>query len=409
MELIVNMSMTIAFPWTFRKRTPPVSPAKKVSAAAKSRKKLRDTNPKGCAEYLKKDAQRKQNKYIPASRLPEDKLVERRRKDAEAKRNKRKITNQGNKKPSGNKRQSGKRYKDLTDEEKKEYMKMKKRESRKQRSQQKKSSDQKKDREVRADARKEESKRRSKQMQGTPMQARDPSIKSPPSRSTIYRRSREAAKHMPKSPRTYVSVIENLVEKASPNKKTELERRSLKRKLADEFVCDSLRETVGELKKHMTEEKRKQYHVIVNACQLQRKYGVKGKLAASLGIGGKVKRKLKKREAGVLGSISRKRRRDATNPETVSQVESFWISEGVSHVVPLKKRVKKGRPLYVLDCSYIQAYRNFRAAHPQTTIGYVRFLQLKPTFVRHMKAVERIVCCCIKCENMKLLLRALNM
>ena len=46
--------------------------------------------------------------------------------------------------------------------------------------------------------------------------------------------------------------------------------------------------------------------------------------------------------------------------------------------------------------------------HPSVKIGYVKFKQLRPKNLRPMKALERIMCCCVRCEKVKLIVTALN-
>ena len=80
----------------------------------------------------------------------------------------------------------------------------------------------------------------------------------------------------------------------------------------------------------------------------------------------------------------------------------------MSRPLPIKKRVKKKSPLYLLECSYTTAYKKFRKFN-RDKVGYVAFVKLKPKNVRQLKPSERIVCCCIKCENTKLSIQSLNL
>ena len=92
-------------------------------------------------------------------------------------------------------------------------------------------------------------------------------------------------------------------------------------------------------------------------------------------------------------------------------VRDFWLSPTVSRPMPLKKQVlKHNMPTHLLECSYTDAFKfnRFKKENPQIKVGYVKFIQLKPKNVRHMRVDERIVCCCTRCENIKLKLKALN-
>ena len=70
----------------------------------------------------------------------------------------------------------------------------------------------------------------------------------------------------------------------------------MKRKISDEFVVPSLlKKTMKRLKTGINEEKRRHYNVIASAALRTERYGIKGKLAASLGIGHHICRKMTKK------------------------------------------------------------------------------------------------------------------
>ena len=58
----------------------------------------------------------------------------------------------------------------------------------------------------------------------------------------------------------------------------------------------------------------------------------------------------------------------------------------------------------MLETSYSGAFKRLKRTNPDVKIGYVSFIKLKPKNARHLKAMERNVCC----ENLKLKLSALN-
>ena len=237
----------------------------------------------------------------------------------------------------------------------------------------------------------------------------EPSTSTPKvSRTTLYRRKMQARQHMPESPVQYASVVQHLVQAATPRKEVELNKRGLKRKLEDTYMYDELEESIRSavvgLKTKMTEGKRQKYNLIAYACQQMKKYDIKDRVAASLGIGGKTRRRARKQTL----CTGRKKRKDSLNQITVYAVEDFWKSADVSGIMPLKEQVRKGEPAYLLECNYTQAYTKFRKLHPAVKIGFVKFVALKPKCIRSMKAMERIVCCCKPRENTRLKLEALN-
>ena len=106
--------------------------------------------------------------------------------------------------------------------------------------------------------------------------------------------------------------------------------------------------------------------------------------------------------------IETKKTRPGISDEDALTIRNFWWSPEVSRPCPLKKRVKHGIPTHHLECSYSVAYQRFTAKHPEIKIGYVKFVHFRPKHVRRMRLSERAVCCCIKCENVKMKLTAIN-
>lgn len=186
----------------------------------------------------------------------------------------------------------------------------------------------------------------------------------------------------------------------------ELQNKGVRRNFAnceDFVIADSVRASLAKIDPKKSEANRKKYHLLSSACRIKEKYGLKQKVANSLGMGGKTRQhKIQ------LQDIQRKKRKDRIDQETQKLVKEFWCSEGISREVPLKKQVKQGIPANLLECTYIEAYTQFKKSHSGIKIGFTAFIGLKPKYVRHMKAMERQVCCCKKCENVKLKIKAIN-
>ena len=379
--------------------------SKMPSNAAKSRKKKKDTNPQGYKEYLVTDALRNKDNYKQRSAFMTNReKEEQKEKWKNAKKAQRERKNKGTTKPV-----QSKHIKDMTVAERRKYLSLKKQESRKKMTSQKKVS-----------TRKKETKRRRIEREETNQELRKSTtpvkdtcnITSPPSRSTIHRKTVAVKEALPNSPRTFAKVMANIIDNASPSKQVEIGKRGVKRKLEDTFVIRSLKHTIKELKSTgMSEEYRHHYNTIAYACQRISKYGsnskVASRVASSLGIGKYMRQKMK-RKASLPTLSLRKKKRNAISEDLSKKVKDHWLSDQISHVVPLKKRVKKGQPLHVLDSSYMQSYQQFRKANPDVKIGYVSFIKLKPSYVRPLKALERSVCCCIRCENIQIILKVLR-
>lgn len=412
------MSLQVKFIWKRQLRpkrvveNPPKQSGDGSSAASCSRKKMKESNPQKYKSYLRKDAERKRRDYlIKAASQTEKQKEEQRQKWRDSKRNQRQHDQQKRGRP-----REKVKVKDMNVEQRREYDRERRRYSRAKQSRQKQQA-----------TRERETKRRKlsrsdkvddhvdvcmPSMPTTPTQDRLDPAEQPStcssSLSTIYRKKNKAKSMLPKSPRSFAAVVEKIITDATPRKQKEMEKRGIKRKLGDEFeTVRSIQATVGEMKTKMTEEKRQRYNLIMHACTKTAKYRNAKQIASFLGFGGKVKRKIQGFRKQKV-TLTRKRRKDATDQQTVEKVQNHWYSEGISRIVPLKKKVKKGKPLYVLETSYTGAYKKFKACNPNVKIGYITFLKLRPKNVRHLKAMERSVCCCQKCENVQLKLKALN-
>ena len=204
--------------------------------------------------------------------------------------------------------------------------------------------------------------------------------------------------------------MDKVIGDATPKKQNELQKRGINRKLEDEYnedIVQSINTTVHEFRSEMTEDKRQHYNLLLQACLRTSKYKSAHLIASTLGFGDKMRKKMKRMKNQKM-NVTRRQRKDTIDPLIVAKVEDHWRSEGISRIVPLKKKVKARKPLYVLETSYTAAYKKFKVSNPDLKIGYVSFIKHKPQNVRHLKAMERSVCCCQKCENIQLKMKTLN-
>lgn len=89
-------------------------------------------------------------------------------------------------------------------------------------------------------------------------------LKSPPSRTTVYRQTKAMRKTLPTSPKRFANVITTLNDNASPMKQAAIAKRGIKRKIDEEFLVPPLKKTILELKTNMNEVKRRQYNIIAS-------------------------------------------------------------------------------------------------------------------------------------------------
>lgn len=223
------------------------------------------------------------------------------------------------------------------------------------------------------------------------------------SKSEYYRKINVVKNNMPNTPTSYARAINQLSTKVSPRKRIAVQsQKPVKRSLGGIFfgignLADTSTKENFVLKTGKTAESVMAKYLLAKACRINKlKYSHVGRLGISNNIYSKAKK------TGYTGIKQRKGLPDSTK----EKVKEYWYT--ISRPMPLKKRVKKKTPMFLLECSYTTAYKDFMKLHPNIKIGYVMFTKLKPSNVRLLKSKERIVCCCIKCENIKNTIKSLN-
>lgn len=293
-----------------------------------------------------------------------------------------------------------KRLRDMSPGEKREYWRIRRQMSRESRSRQKVKSDRMSDTVRKAAERTKGTDHTPDHL--TPVDETTLRSRQSTSRSTVYRKVNLIKKHMAESPRTYANIVDKLMTYTTPKKRAELERRRLKRKLYNEDkvdpINDGIKLIIEDAKISKDDKKRRSYYELASAAR-------KGKLtyrhAMSLGISKHIYHRV------IAGKNSqRKIRNDHLGQTVKDKVINFWF--GASREYPCKKRVKKNRSIFVLTSTYISVYEDFKRRHPETKIGFIKFLQLRPSNVRKLQVSERNVCCCPKCENAKFIVQAMN-
>ena len=222
------------------------------------------------------------------------------------------------------------------------------------------------------------------------------------SRSTVYRTVNLIKEHMSESPRTYADIVGKLMTSTTPKRRAELERHGLKRKLYNEDkakpIDEGIKLIVEDAKTSKGDKKRRSYYELSYAAKKEK---LTYRHAMSLGISKNVYHRVSTGK-----SSQRKVRNDRLGQTVKEKVINFWL--GASKEYPCKKRVKKNQSIFVLTSTYISVYQDFKRRHPETKIGFIKFLQLRPSNVRKLQVSERNVCCCPKCENAKFIVQAIN-
>ena len=226
------------------------------------------------------------------------------------------------------------------------------------------------------------------------------------SRASLYRKVKIIKETIPKHPHDYAECVTSLVDQATPQKKAALIKVGLRPselKSPAERIVANLKKSIRETKKKPSNKHRRIMYSLVRSGA-----GNHWSLAKYLGTSWKVWKRLKLKKDQDSDSKMKKRLKGSIPPEVCETVKHFWLSSDISRPLPLRKRVKKKQVSYLLECSNSTAFKKFKQMYPNVKIGYVKFIQLRPKYVRPMKALERIMCCCVRCENVKLIVTALN-
>lgn len=399
MDTISNKLLTVKFSWNLRKNVSENLPTNEAATSkkAKSRKavyvqRLKLKDPTKSEAQRKRDRERwHRRKELAKDRTEKDSEKKRAKwaRQKRAQRMKEKSVKSVNKQDESVKKT---KVREMSESARKEYWRTKQQESRRKQTGQKK---------VMVKKNQALAKARKKAEEQDNADGNHQSCLST-SGSTLRRRVREIQKIIPQSPTTYAAVVDRLTASTTPTQRAALNKKGIKRKLSESFVEEGIIDLMKDLKQakgSKTTEKRRLGHTVLKVCARGK---TPYKQVEAYGFSAKTYNKARK---GRLMMI-RKMRKDAIQPHVAAKIEEYWYE--ISREVPLKRRVKKGKPLFLLECTYTAAYRDFKKSHPSINVGYVKFIELKPKNVRHLKALERIVCCCRPCENKKLILKALN-
>ena len=468
------MAFKVKFNWSLRSQTreKDKNDCEKTCGTSRTAKffsNMKVTKPTRFKEHSEKDAARKRKAYISIEDKAMKQKAEQRRKWAASKQEQRKKKS----KKVCQRNEGEKPFKDLTQEERKEYFKLKMKESRARMSKQKKTTVKQKDKERKKTPRstacleneqpdQETTNLESQIIPQTPTCPEDEvnsrptdkhdeeatnsgrqsntgrKVKRPRrkgnSSATFYRKRQKIMKAMPQSPRTYAQLVESLTfgPSATPRKKQQLINQGINISPEADIIASNIKKHIKRLSKSYNSKDRRALSAvlqastrdpeppIINECMNSKRSQPKHfarsykyfdrtcrRARRFLGVNRRSWQKVRKHKAKDI-IIEIKKTRQGISDEDALTICNYWWSSEVSRPVPLKKRVKHGIPTHHLECSYSTAYQRFKAKYPEIKVGYVKFIHFRPKNVRHMKAAERAVCCCIKCENIKMKLNAIN-
>ena len=164
------------------------------------------------------------------------------------------------------------------------------------------------------------------------------------SRATTYRSIKRATTAMPSSPNTYATVVNKLIDNATPRKVAALKSQAIKCKLYQPDLMSGVKETVNKFKSVKGQSKYASLIAIAMVCHTS---GVKHRKLSKSGIPSRLYTHVKQ------GKEIRKKRKDSmlSQPTLVDKVQNHWYEN--SREMPLHKRVKKQKPLFLLESTYM--------------------------------------------------------
>lgn len=221
------------------------------------------------------------------------------------------------------------------------------------------------------------------------------------SKSAVQKAVYRARQKIPQSPKHYAKVVSGLVTNVTPRRKAELEKEGIhspgvKKKLDLVFnvIKEAQVELQGRTKKQRLERKA---FVCTLSDQIRKKYGILSLFCKATGIQRKFLAGGCKKE--------QKKRKDMTSTEIVKSVHNFFDSENVSTSVPNVKCVTEKR---VLQTSLESAYNSWKDENPGKNLSYDKFCKLRPKHVLNQKHRKLFQCLFQYCENMKLKIQEIN-
>ena len=195
---------------------------------------------------------------------------------------------------------------------------------------------------------------------------------------------KSSATKLPQSPRAYAQSVEKLIDRATPKKRAELERRQIYK--------TRTRQSLSEAFKRLSQAAKK------TVLNILRKHRVKDKKGVAKAIG--ISR----------GAISRKPKGYATRrkvtPVISLNITQFYTRLDVSTLMPNKRKSVDDHPFYIMQSSLLSAYKTFCHENPSIKIGFGTFYKNKPKYVHLLKKFKWLQCVCDVCANVKYLLLA---
>lgn len=207
-----------------------------------------------------------------------------------------------------------------------------------------------------------------------------------------------ARSSLPKSPKRFASVVQNLVDRASPRKKAALAKVGLFRH------CSKFTSKVTKVVKVLFNDLRKKSkrasntRVVSAALSVLKKYRLLSTASKRFGVPIK----------SITNRSYSKSRSDALPRSTITAVQEFLRNSATT--LPDKKLVSKkfleGKML--LDRPMREFHREFLKANPEIKIGISKFCSIRPKNVLLAKDSKMRQCLCEYCTNINLLLRSLS-
>ena len=82
-------------------------------------------------------------------------------------------------------------------------------------------------------------------------------------------------------------------------------------------------------------------------------------------------------------------------------IQKFYLSEGVSRVIPQKRFATRDGPGYVMQISLRAAHQKYLKENPTKYVSFGKFAALRKRNVRLLKLSHRQFCCCVYCINVR--------
>ena len=217
------------------------------------------------------------------------------------------------------------------------------------------------------------------------------------------RKSLSRAFHgLPKSPTKFANTVADVLNKASPKKKSALEVRGLggKQRELHQAVSSSMAEYLRSVKRSRKKNDLSKKQHLIQSMPNWKEYKLQRKACKHFGLTSSTIKKAK----NTVRKMNKRAVTNKTKQDVIKFYEDCAVQLSDKKLISKKSLKKTGflqRPITLL-------FDQFKEKYPTTKIGLKKFFSLRPKHIKPVGAIKYRGCLCEYCCNAELKLAALN-